>query len=1124
MNLIRFFVKNYVFSLSIFVAIVLFGLVSALGLGVDLLPDFDVPIVAVTTIYPGAGAEEVAEQVSKPVTDALNTLSGITDIQSTSGENFSIVVANFNQGADIDQAAVDVGQRLDAIANQLPEDAQTPTVFKADPNDSPILGVAVRSPGDDLLDVQRYAEDVLEPLLQRIDGVANVSLVGEVEREIQVLIDPREVEGFGITPDQIQNAISASTGTQPAGAITVGNERILLTSRNTPNTIEDLERILVDSARGLYLADLAVVRDTTAEASSYARLDGEPVVLLEVQKSSGSNSVSVAESVRAAIARLNPPDNYEISIINDDTEFIADSVADTFREIAIAVVAVSFVILLFIGKVGSTFSVVLAIPITLAGVFIVINLLGFTFNFMTLLAITVAVGLVVDDSIVIAENIERYRNLGYSPLEAVLKGAGEVSVAVLTATLSILAVFLPISFLPGTIGTFFAQFGLTLAAAITVSYLEALFFLTVRLAYLPNPSLPSWHVFAGSFGKLPSDIRGLFGGLRKPSRLVPYIILNAVLAFVAFRRVGLPGLAVIAVLPVAIIVLRYVLRIVLFFFGAITYSMHLAVDRGVNGLREVYARALRAVLSQSTMVIIVAILLVSSIVIVAPRIPFNFSPNSDAGQVSVSLELPPATSLDRTNEVTKLIEAEANLIPEVTRIQTTVGAQTGAGVPTTAEASLDLELVDLDARERSSFEVAEDLQARLRNDILAGIPEATVTVSSNSGGGPDGSDVTLTLTSNNLELLRERDAQALAILQASPFARDPSSTLEGAIGERVFEVDPTRLAGTGLTPSDIGRTLRTYNVGIEVADVRDNGNEIPVRLKADPIYLGDEQALISAPIYAPGLDQYLPLSSLGEFTIQSVPVTISRGPGGFVSTLETNLTRNAPGQQRVRAEFEEAIRAQGIVDDEVTLGRGIGPDLLGNLIQYGLIAVVVALLLNYLVIASEFNSFKYPLYLLLTVPLALVGAFWLFYVTGSSLNVISVLGFVSLIGLVTKNAILLLDVVMSQIEEGETFDLKEALVEAGRLRLRPILMTAGTIVIISIPLLIGLGSGAEFRRPLGLVIAGGVLSSTILTLFVVPAVFYRFERSNYPSPSTAVDTGSSEASPGRLQPSPAASD
>ncbi len=372
--------------------------------------------------------------------------------------------------------------------------------------------------------------------------------------------------------------------------------------------------------------------------------------------------------------------------------------------------------------------------------------------------------------------------------------------------------------------------------------------------------------------------------------------------------------------------------------------------------------------------------------------------------------------------------------------------------------------------------------------------------------------------------MRERDAQALAILQASPFARDPSSTLEGAIGERVFEVDPTRLAGTGLTPSNIGRTLRTYNVGIEVADVRDNGNEIPVRLKADPIYLGDEQALISAPIYAPGLDQYLPLSSLGEFTIQSVPVTISRGPGGFVSTLETNLTRNAPGQQRVRAEFEEAIRAQGIVDDEVTLGRGIGPDLLGNLIQYGLIAVVVALLLNYLVIASEFNSFKYPLYLLLTVPLALVGAFWLFYVTGSSLNVISVLGFVSLIGLVTKNAILLLDVVMSQIEEGETFDLKEALVEAGRLRLRPILMTAGTIVIISIPLLIGLGSGAEFRRPLGLVIAGGVLSSTILTLFVVPAVFYRFERSNYPSPSTAVDTGSSEASPGRLQPSPAASD
>ena len=1123
MNLIKFFVKNYVFSLSIFTAIVLFGIVAATGLGVDLLPDFEVPVIAVTTAYPGAGAAEVAEQVAEPISDALATLAGVSDIQSTSGEGFSIVVANFNQGADIDQAAVDVGQRLNAIADQLPDDARSPTVLKADPNDSPILSVAVRAPGEDLLAVQRYAEDVLEPLLQRIEGVANVSLSGQVDREIQVLIDPREVEGFGVTVGQIQNAITASSGTIPAGTLTVGGERILLTSRNTPNNFADLEQILVDSVSGLSLADLAVIRDTYAEPQSYARLDGEPVVLLEVQKSSGSNSVSVAEDVRATLTQLNPPEAYNISIINDDTEFIASSVRDTFREIAIAVLAVSFVILLFIGKVGSTFSVVLAIPITLAGVFIVISLFGFTFNFMTLLAITVAVGLVVDDSIVIAENIERYRDLGYSPREAVLKGAGEVSVAVLTATLSILAVFLPISFLPGSIGTFFAQFGLTLAAAISVSYLEALFFLTVRLAYLPNPSLPSWGVFGRSLTKLPSDAKGFFTALRRLSRLVPYVLLNAVAVFVLYRRVGLLALALIVALPVAFVVLFYVLRVVLYFFGAITYSMHLGVDAGIQRLRNAYAGALRAVLSQSTLIIVVALLLVSSIVLVAPRIPFNFAPNNDAGLVSVNLEMPPSTALDRTNEIAKRLEDAARTIPEVTRIQTTVGAETGSGVPTTAEAELVLELTPLNERERSSFVIADAFQARLRSEVLANVPEAQVTVSSDGGGGPGGADVTLTLTSSNLDLLRERDAQALAIMQASPFARDPSSTLEGSISERVFAIDPARLAGTGLTPNDVARTLRLYNIGVEVTDVRTGGEDIPVRLKANPIYLGDEQALISAPIFAPALNRYLPLSSLGSFTIQSAPVTISRGPGGFISTLETNLNRDAPGQQRVRAEFEQAFREQGIVDDQVTLGRGIGPDLLGSLFRNGLIAVVVALLLNYLVIASEFNSFKYPLYLLLTVPLALVGAFWLFYATGSALNVISVLGFVSLIGLVTKNAILLLDVVMNQIEEQGTLDLKEALVEAGRLRLRPILMTAGTIVIISIPLLIGLGDGAEFRRPLGLVIAGGVLSSTILTLFVVPAVFYRFERNNYQS-SPDTQARSSESVTPQLQPNPAASD
>jgi HAE1 family hydrophobic/amphiphilic exporter-1 len=1111
LKLVAFFVERWVFALAIFLAVAFFGLSAGTRIGVDLLPEFEFPIVAVNVSYPGAGAAETAQQLAEPIEDAVARLAGVTDVSSFSGEGFSFVIVQFAFGTSVDQAAIDVKQATDAIAPSLPEDAGDPTIQKFDPNDQPILNLALVAPGVDLLEVERVARDQVEARLQSTEGIAAITTLGPVTREIQVLLDPARLRALGLTPNQVAGALRAGAATVPAGAIEVGGERILLSVRRTPADAGDVATTFVDSARGLTAVDVATVRDTIADAERFVRLDGEPAVLMEVRKASGANSVSAARGLKAAMADLDLPEGYELRIVGDTTVFIENSVFDTVTETLLAVAAVALIVLLFVGRLGSTFSVVLAIPITITGAVLIFGLLGFTFNTVTLLAITVAVGLVVDDSIVIAENVERYRAMGASLKEAVFKGAGEVAVAVLTATLSLLAVFVPIAFLPGVIGQFFSQFGLSLAATILVSYLEAMFFLTVRLAYLPNPLPPSWRAIGPALRALRPDARWT---VRQWTRARTYLAAGAlavavgagvaqgwtasVLAWPATLPVGaaVAGVLVLVLaglLPPVLGALRYAGRLAGTLVGALLRAGHEATDAGVTWLRERYAGALGWVLDRATGTLVVAALLVASLGVVFPMISFNFVSPVDAGQVAVRIELPPGTPLDRTDAVAALAERVVRGHPDVATTLTNVGSGGTFGNASSVNANLQLEI----ARDRgaSSFAVADELRPQVEAAVAA-YPEARVTVGADDGGAvPVATGLELTLIGADRAVLEQRDQLARDVMATSPWLRDVRSSLEGSVVERVFEVNAAALSGTGLTVAEVAGTLRAYNVGVSAGNVRDGGDETPIVVKIDPRAVADEQTLLSLPVFAPALQSFLPLSALGAFELRAAPVSVDRAAQAYVANLSAEIVEGSPGQFQVRSQIEEAFAAAGVTDRDVQVTAGIGPDLLGDLVFYGPIAFALALLLNYLVIASQFNSLKYPLYLLLTVPLALVGAIWLFFLTGSSLDVISVLGVVILIGLVTKNAILLLDVVMTQVQQGEA--LRAALVRAGRLRLRPILMTALTVVIISVPLLLGLGEGNEFRRPLGLVILGGVVSSTFLTLFVVPAAFYRFERKRF---------------------------
>ena len=1100
-NLISVFVNRYVASISVFGAIVLFGVVSYIGLGINLFPEIEIPVVSVSTVYPGAGSEEIAEQVSEPIEGSLATLAGISNLTSTSSEGVSVVIAEFDTGINVDQAAIDVSQRVNGIVGQLPNDAQAPTVQKFDPNQAPIMNIAVSAAGVSLSEAQRYVEDNIQPELQRVGGVADVSIASPNDQEIQVLLNPEQLEAYGLTPSGVTQAISSSALDVPLGNLSYGGSRITFTGRNTPSSTEAVGDIIVDLERGIRVSDVAAVRDTAAEASSYSRVDGQPVVLLEILNTSGSNSVATAQNVRNTLDGLQLPEGYSTQVVSDTTTQTAATVNDTLLETGIAIVAVALVIMFFVGRLGTVFAVVLAIPIAISGAFILFGLLGFSLNLITLLAITVAVGLVVDDSIVVAENIDRYQSMGYSNKDAVIQGAGEVSTAVLAASLSLLAVFLPISFLPGVIGDFFQQFGLSMATMVFVSYLGAMFFLTMVLAYVPNPLPPAWSDLPKAAKKFIPDLRWTLSLWRRVWFWVLVVALGVALYFVGMR-LPLPAFVwpLFALLtPVLLFTLRYVGRLFVYVLGAIFRSIYQAGNAATNFVRDLYTRSLSASLNYAWAVLGVAALLLASLAFVFPRIGFNFVPPEDSGTLSITLELPTGASLDRTNAVASRLESSLLSDALVEEVQTTVGAgDQAAGTGASPErASFTVDLTD--ERERSTDELALVFEERL-NETLANSPEAELSVSAGEGGGPPtGSDFSLNLSANDLNALREREPQIRALLQENPNLRNLESSLAATVDERVFRIDNSSLVGTGVTPAALYQTIRTYNVGEEAATLRSGGNESPIVVTLNPRFVSDEQSLLSLPIFAPTLSSELPLRQFGSFVTQDAPSVINRANRAFSLDFTADLAPGSPDSLTVENNVQEVLREEGLIGDRVTVSTATGLDLLGDLVLYGPIAFGLALLLNYLVIGTQFNSFKFPLYLLLTVPLALIGALWLMFFAGASLDIISVLGVIMLIGLVTKNAILLLEVLMEQIKEqgGKVKSLKEALVEAGRLRFRPILMTTATIVIISLPLLLGLGEGGEFRFPLGLVILGGVVTSSLLTFYVVPAAFYQLERSNY---------------------------
>ncbi|WP_407540145.1 efflux RND transporter permease subunit [Deinococcus radiomollis] len=1075
---IKFSVGRYVFSIGIFVAVVLLGLISIPKLGVDLLPNFEVPVLAVSTSYAGATPDQIDLNISRKIEDAVSTLSGVSDIRSTSVSGQSAVIITFADGTNIDSAANSVSQAVAGIRGTLPTAADAPVVQKFDPNAQPIITLSLLGGAARISDLNTYATDTLKPLLERQTGVADVSVSGGPSRQVQVLLDPQSLQAYNLTPARVIAAIQSSALDLPAGNISQNGNQVGFSTRSTPTSTADVQNILVDSQRGLRVSDVGTVRDSAALATSYARLNGKPAVLISIRKASGSNSVSVADNVRAAAEKVKLPAGYQLLAASDDTRQTRSSVNDTFKEFFIGILAVGVVVLLFLGRLNTVFAVILAIPISVSAAPLLYGLMGFTFNIISLLAIIVAIGIVVDDSIVVAENVQRYRDRGYGLVRSVLLGGSEVFSAVTAASFSLLAVLIPLSFMPGILGQFFRQFGLGLAAAIALSWLESLLFLTVRMAYTKESEPVTWR----SFGqRLPEMLR--FGFTRRVwgnvFSYVVWLIYGLILRF-AVKSLG-PVALVIGILlyPVFLSFIRVLYGLL----EAVTGTLHGVTDRAVNRVAAAYARSVAYLLPRNGWVILVGVLFLVSIVIPFKGVGFAFTPKSDTGQLVATLTMPPSADLTETNRITAQMERYLLAQPSVRLVSASVSSQSS---------TLDVTLVPKTQREGID---ALTLKYRTAlTPIAAGVTGSNLVVGAQQQGPGGSADISLALTAPTQAQLLTANRKVVALLSQDPNLATLKSSLSETRQERNFVPSPAQLSGSGLTTSDIANALRSYNEGSTAGTLRDGDKSIDIVVKLDPALVGSEQSLLSQTVYSSALGANLPLSSLGNFRLQQAPATLNRFNKAYTTTIDINLKAGAPSPFQYQTAIIKRVTDAGLLAGGVSLGNASAfgsAGLTGDLVLYGPIVLLLAVLLTYLVLGSQFNSFRYPLYLQLPVPLALVGAVWALFLFKSSLDVITILGMVILLGLATKNAILYLEFVVDRMKTQSIFD---ALVESAQLRFRPILMTTLTVLVISIPLVFGQGDGAEFRRGLGIVILGGVITSTLLTFYIVPSVFYRFEK------------------------------
>jgi hydrophobe/amphiphile efflux-1 (HAE1) family protein len=1003
-------IRRPVFATMVIMSFMVLGVVSMTRLGIDLFPEVNFPFVNIHVVYPGASPEEVETLVTRPIEDAVAGINGVKRVISTSTESRAMVGLELRLEIDPQAAAAEVREKVAAIRSRLPEQIEDPTIVRFDVAALPIMTYAVGS--SQRSDVtRRQVEDDVKPLLEQIDGVAAVEVNGGEVREIQVELDPGRLEALGLPVSVVAETLAADNLDLPGGQMKQPGQTIALRTKGEFVDVDEIEDVILRSDGGstVRIHDVGRVVDGFTDRTSTTRLDGADAVSFSIKKQSGANTAAIAERVHATLDRVRTTfPQLQIKPVHDDSEFIRENVAQVREAIVFGALMAVLIIFVFMRDWRSTLITALALPTSVISTFFFMYLAGFTINMMTLMALSLVIGILIDDAVVVRENIFRHMEHGEDAVTAARKGTAEIGLAVTATTATILAVFLPVGFMTGIVGQFFKSFALTIAFAVAMSLL---------VAFTLDPMLSSRFV---RYVPPEERMRTRLGRL--------------------FERMG---------------------------------RAYDALDRG-------YHRVLSPALNHPWKTLALAAAVFVASLAATTVMGTEFVPAEDRGEFQVVVELPPGTSFEASVATIEEVERSVRAIPEVTQVFSTVGVNgqvraANVRVKTTKKAT----------RERGIGEIKDEVRTMLARlpfvDGRVGDPEFMQ-------GAPYEPPINVFVRGDDLEELQRVASEIQARVRQIPGAVDVSTNLISGQPEVVARINRSLAADLGFSVGDIATQLRGMVEGVVPTRLRDGDREHDIRVRLAPEYRNDPAAVLRTPLYSP-TGAAVRTSDIVAFTPAVGPSNIDREQRRKQAKIGVDL---APGYALgdVTAQVQQAVEG---ISMPATFEWGFAGDvemMRESAAAMGL-AMILAVAFIYIVLASQFESFLQPLIIMLSLPLALVGALLLLLVTGKNLGMPAMIGVVMLMGLVTKNAILLVDYTNQLRREGRP--LKDALLTAGPVRLRPIVMTTVAMILGMVPSAIGTGDGSEFRAPIAIATIGGLITSTLLTLVVVPVAYLLLE-------------------------------
>jgi HAE1 family hydrophobic/amphiphilic exporter-1 len=1013
MFLTRISVSHPVFTTMMMVTLLVLGIFSFQRLGLDQYPNVDVPVVVVTTTYPGATPDTVETDVTRPLEDALNTLAGLDEITSTSYEGRSVLTAKFKLETLGATAAQDVRDKVAATEASFPDEVDKPIVSRFNSADKPVFSVALMSASMGVPELTTIADQQVVRQLATVSGVGQVTLVGGRKRQIDINMDDTRMRALAVGVNDVVNALRNENADNPAGSVIsqFSENNIQVQGRIAqPNDLLDI--IITRRGGGpIYLRDVATVTDGAADPSSLARYDGETALAIDIVKVQDANTVEVVASIRERLDELNAQlasKNLRLQVVSDASIAIEESVEQvqaTLIEGAALAVAIVF---LFLNSWRSTVITALTLPIAMLGTLAVIDALGFTLNTMTLLALTLSIGILVDDAIVVRENITRHLHMGKSHLQAALEGTQEIGLAVIATTATIVAVFLPVAFMGGIVGRFFYEFGVTVSAAVLIS---------LFVAFTLDPMLSSvWH-----------DPHSQPGAKRG---------------------------------PVGRLIERF--------------------DQGFEALAQRYRQVIAWTLRHRFITLVATLGVFVGSLLMIPLVGTEFVANADQGRFQVNITTPAGSSLDYTAAKVRQVEGALREFPEVLTIYTT--ANTGT-LPGKNRATLEVGLVPLDLRKRTPVMLADPIRQR-----LAVIPGVEVAILQDGLGGGK-SPVQVSIIGDDKAILDEIAGGVIEDLRRVPGIVDVNSSAEDVTSILSVRLKREAASDLGVSRSDLAASLSTLVAGRQVTNWTDSRGEtydIIVRLpsvqRADVAAIG-ELMMTTAPAQTGGMTTMVRLDQVADILTIPAATEVRRLDLQREILISADVSGRTLGD--ATAELKKLINERKLPEG-YHIRFGGDSKTMQETVGYMVTALAMAVIFIYIVLASQFGSFAQPLAIMAALPLSLVGVLAGLLIAGSTINMFSLIGFIMLMGLVTKNGILLVDFANQERQRG--LSLNDALISAGTIRFRPIVMTTIAMIFGMVPLAVAVtGSGAQ-RAPMAHAVIGGLVSSTILTLIVVPMI------------------------------------